>query len=199
MPYTIALTGTIASGKSTAASFFKAQHIDIIDADAIARELTLPNTPALLAITAHFGTHILNADNTLNRSALRKIIIAHPDERKWLESYLHPQIRTNIKTALSHTKSPYVVIEIPLLTRREDFPYINHVLLLEVDEEQQIERLMARDTCTKAEAQSMIDMQPTQTVRRALADDVIQNDGNKAHFENTLKTLHARYLKAAAA
>ncbi|MDX2346650.1 MAG: dephospho-CoA kinase [Legionella sp.] len=197
MPYTVVLTGTIASGKSFAADFFKAQAIDMISADVIARELTEPNTPALMAIAAHFGQHILNADGALDRRALRQIIMTHPDERRWLEAYLHPQIRTSIEAALKHTKSAYVVIEIPLLTRREDFPYLNHVLLLEVDKAIQIKRLMARDQCTKAEALNMIAIQPNQTTRRALADDVIQNDGDSKHFEATLAVLHTRYLKQA--
>ena len=122
MPYSVVLTGTIASGKSTAADFFKQQSIDIISADAIARELTAPHTEALHAIALHFGQHILSTDGTLDRRALRQVIIKHPDERLWLERYLHPQIRAQIEAALKSTQSPYVMIEIPLLTRREDFP-----------------------------------------------------------------------------
>jgi dephospho-CoA kinase len=197
MSYTIILTGTIASGKSTAADFFKQEGIDIISADVIARELTKPNTPALVAIAAHFGQGILTEAGELNRKALRQVILQHPDERRWLEAYLHPQIRTGIKSALETTQSPYAVVEIPLLTRREDFPYLNHVLLLEIDEALQVERLMARDRCTEDEALKMIQMQPNKTIRRALADDVIQNDGNTEHFKKTLQALHARYLKAA--
>ncbi|MCH9756711.1 MAG: dephospho-CoA kinase [Gammaproteobacteria bacterium] len=199
MPYTVILTGTIASGKSTAAAFFKQQDIEIISADIIARELTEPNTPALATLAAHFGPGILTSNGALNRQALRQIIMQHPDERRWLEAYLHPQIRTSIETALAAINSPYAVIEIPLLTRREDFPYLNHVLLLEIDETLQIERLMARDNCTKDEAKKMIQMQPDKTIRRALADDVIQNDGNPEHLTKTLKALHERYLKAAQA
>ena len=199
MPYTVVLTGTIASGKSTATHFFKQQDIDIISADIISRELTEPGTPALAAIAAHFGQHILTKDGALDRRALRDIIIQHPDERQWLESYLHPQIRSSIEVALAQTRSPYVVIEIPLLIRREDFPYLNQVLLLEVDQKIQIQRLMARDQCTEAEALKMIDMQPCQTTRRALANDVLQNDGDSAHFDACLEALHTRYLKQAQA
>ncbi len=196
MPYTIILTGTIASGKSTAAEFFKQQGIDIISADSIARELTEPNTPALAAIASHFGQTILTKTGELNRKALRQVIIQHPDERRWLEAYLHPQIRASIESALKTSQGPYAMVEVPLLTRREDFPYLNHVLLLEIDEALQVERLMARDNCTKDEALQMIQMQPDKTVRRALADDVIQNDGNPEHFKETLQVLHARYLKS---
>ena len=123
LPYVIALTGTIASGKSTASDFFKQQGIDVISADIIARELTGKNTPALAAIVSHFGQSITTENNTLNRRVLRKKIMQHPDEKHWLEAYLHPQIRVAIEAALKHVTSPYAVVEIPLLTRREDFPY----------------------------------------------------------------------------
>lgn len=198
MPYIVVLTGTIASGKSTALAFFKQQGIDTISADEIARELTSPNTPAFEAIIAHFGRQITNQDGTLNRRKLRYEIIRHPNERKWLESYLHPQIRSSIQSQLEQTSSAYVVIEIPLITRREDFPYLNHVLLLEIQEEHQIARLMKRDQCTRAEALQMIQMQPDKTVRRAIADDIVFNDGHAEHFEATLRALHQRYLMAAA-
>jgi dephospho-CoA kinase len=199
MPYVIVLTGTIASGKSTATEFFKQQSIDTLSADSIARELTEPGTLALSAISAHFGQSIIMPDGTLDRRALRHVITQHPDERRWLEAYLHPQIRTAIEASISAIQSPYAIIEIPLLTRREDFPYLNHVLLLEVDESVQVERLMARDHCTQTEALNMIKMQPSQTIRRALSDDIIYNNGNQEHFKQTLLALHTRYLKAAQA
>ncbi len=199
MPYTVILTGTIASGKSTATDFFKTKGIDTISADIIARELTAPDTPALAAIAAHFGQTILTSSGALDRHSLRQTIVQHPDERRWLEAYLHPQIRVGIEEALKKTTSPYVLIEIPLLTRREDFPYLNHVLLIEIDEALQAERLMLRDNCSKKAALHMIHIQPDKTIRRALADDIIQNDGNIEHFKKTLNTLHERYLKASQA
>ncbi|MDF1678582.1 MAG: dephospho-CoA kinase [Legionellaceae bacterium] len=199
MPYIVILTGTIASGKSTAINFFKAQGIDTISADMIARELTAPNTPALAAIAAHFGQTILTPSGALDRHALRQTIVQHPDERRWLEGYLHPQIRAGIENVLKKTTSPYVLIEVPLITRREDFPYLNHVLLIEIDEALQIERLMLRDNCSKEAALHMIHIQPSKAIRRALADDIIQNDGNVEHFKDSLSALHERYLKASQA
>ena len=199
MPYTVILTGTIASGKSTAADFFKQQGIAIISADEISRELTAPNTPTLAAIATHFGQDILTPDGTLDRRALRTQIIHHIDERKWLEAYLHPKIRTRIAALRLKTSKPYVVIEVPLLKRREDFPYLDTVLLLEIDELTQIKRLMDRDHCSEKEAKKMIAMQPTKTTRRNLADNVVQNTDDIMQFKTTLKALHTHYLKTAQA
>lgn len=193
-PYTIGLTGSIASGKSTAALFFEREGIEVISADKIAHDLTEANTPALAAIAAHFGQTILTKTNTLNRAALRQVMLKHPDERRWLEAYLHPQIRKTIETTLHQVKSPYAVVEIPLLTRREDFPYLSEVLLLEIDAELQIQRLMSRDQCSREEATRMVSIQPCQTLRRGLADDILQNDGHTEHLNTLLHALHTRYL-----
>ena len=121
-------------------------------------------------------------------------MLKHPDERRWLEAYLHPQIRKTIETTLHQVKSPYAVVEIPLLTRREDFPYLSEVLLLEIDAELQIERLMMRDQCSREEAARMVSIQPCQTLRRGLADDILQNDGHTEHLNTLLHALHTRYL-----
>lgn len=194
MTYAIGLTGSIATGKSTAAAFFERHAIDIISADEIARDLTNYGEPALTSIVSHFGQGILKKNGELDRKALRKKIIRHPAERLWLEGYLHPQIRARIENALSDATSPYVMIEIPLLINRENYPYLKRVLLLQMDEELQLKCLMARDKCTYDDAVAMLKLQPREELRRAIADDVICNDGNPDHLEEALTALHFKYL-----
>ena len=197
MTYAIALTGSIASGKSTAAAFFERHTIDVISADDIARDLTKYGEPALASIAAHFGQSILKKNRELDRLALRHKIIRHPAERRWLEGYLHPQIRARIENTLCEATSPYTIIEIPLLISREHYPYLKRVLLLEIDQKRQIERLMIRDQCTYDDAIAMLNLQPREELRRAIADDVVCNDGNPEHLEEALRALHARYLTEA--
>lgn len=194
MTYAIGLTGSIATGKSTAAAFFERHAIDVISADNIARDLTQYGAPALASIVSHFGQGILKKNGELNRQALRKKIIRHPAERRWLEDYLHPQIRARIENALCDATSPYTIIEIPLLISREDYPYLKRVLLLEMNINLQIKRLIARDKCSYDEAVSMLKMQPREELRRAIADDIICNDGNPEHLEEALGALHKHYL-----
>ncbi|MDF1684356.1 MAG: dephospho-CoA kinase [Legionellaceae bacterium] len=194
MTYAIGLTGSIATGKSTAAAFFERHAIDIISADDIARDLTKHGAPALTSIVSHFGQGILKKNGELNRRALRKKIIRHPAERLWLEGYLHPQIRARIENALCDATSPYVIIEIPLLVSRENYPYLNRVLLLEIESSLQLKRLMARDNCTHDDAIAMLNLQPREELRRTIADDVIRNDGNPEHLDEALRVLHESYL-----
>jgi len=194
MTYAIGLTGSIATGKSTAAAFFERHAIDIISADDIARDLTKYGEPALTSIVSHFGQGILKKNGELDRKALRKKIIRHPAERLWLEGYLHPQIRARIENALSDATSPYTIVEIPLLISRENYPYLKRVLLLEMKPSLQLERLIARDECTHDDAVAMLKIQPREELRRALADDIVCNDGNPEYLEEALTALHLNYL-----
>lgn len=197
IPYTVGLTGTIASGKSSALLFFESQGIDVVCADTIAKQLTQKGHPALETIAAHFGPSILTNTGELNRKVLKACIIQNPIERRWLENYLHPQIRSHIEQEVQKANSSYVMVDIPLLTDRAHFPYLNRVLLLEIDERIQVERLMTRDDCSQERAEQMIALQPSITLRRALADDIIQNNESLDALHKKLQALHARYLKDA--
>ena len=196
MVYCVGLTGTIASGKSTAAGYFKSVGIDIISADVLAKALTLNGQPAFDEIKHHFGASMLTDQGELNRRALRHRIISDVDERLWLEKCLHPRIRQAITSAIEHVKTPYCVIEIPLLTQRDDYPYLHRVLLIESSEENKIKRLMARDTCSNEHAISLLATQPHQEKQRALADDLVKNTGTQESFNNELAARHQLYLAA---
>lgn len=191
--YCIALTGGIASGKSTVASFFLELGIEVISADAIAKELTLKDQFAYQAIVEHFGTSILTESHELNRSLLRKLIFKQKDERLWLESLLHPLIRQTIEARVQRCKSKYCVIEIPLLVNKEDYPYLNRILLVESEGIQNLNRLMIRDNSTKEDAQLILNAQVDETVRQKLADDRIVNNGTLAQLRDNVRILHQKY------
>jgi dephospho-CoA kinase len=190
----IGLTGTIASGKSTVAAYFKSLNIDVINADDIARSLTAVGEPALAKIVEYFGSSILEADGTLNRRALRTEIFTNKTARLWLEALLHPLIRKQIEIEIKNGRGPYCVVEIPLLKNKADYPYLSRILLIEADETTQIERLMARDHCSKKEALAILQQQPPLSNYKALADDVLCNNENQAALFKKINVLHERYL-----
>jgi dephospho-CoA kinase len=196
MVYCVGLTGTIASGKSTATAYFASQGIATISADKIAKDLTKPGQAALDDIREYFGHAIFHGNGELNRRQLRDIIMRDQVARQWLESCLHPRIRDEIKQAISHAKSPYCVIEIPLLIERTHYPYLSRVLLIEATEQEQIKRLMARDNCTSDVARACLAAQPYHALQKALADDCIQNNGSYIVFEQALLVMHQKYLSA---
>ncbi|KTD51550.1 dephospho-CoA kinase [Legionella quinlivanii] len=196
--FTIGLTGNIASGKSTVINLFKSLGANIIIADDIARELTQSGSPALVAIKAHFGPSVITAGNELNRAALRRIIFDNTKERLWLEALLHPQIQKTIAERVAdHNSTTYNVIEIPLLKDRNNYPYLDRVLALIANEEVQIARVIARDHCDVVQAKKIIASQPSIEDRKAIADDLLINDGNLNELTNNIKNLHEKYLQLA--
>ena len=173
----IGLMGQIASGKSTVAAYFKELGINVISADEIARELTAKNNPAFDAILEHFGSSIQTANGDLDRKKLRALIFKNKAQRLWLENLLHPLIRHEIEARTKTVTSPYCIIEIPLLNDPNDYPYLQRILLVEADKDQQLARCIERDHCTEAEASAILSTQSGIKAQRVLASDVLINNG----------------------
>jgi dephospho-CoA kinase len=197
MVYCVGLTGNLASGKTTAAELFADLGIDVINADIISRELTEKNTPAYQSIARHFGPEILLADGAINRKSLREHIFTDANQRKWLEDLLHPLIRQAIEQNISHCKSVYCVIEIPLLLDTTYYPYLNRVLLIDAPQEVQIARVQERDKCSRDHALAILLAQPDINLRLKFADDVLNNDGDLHQLRHKIQALHQQYLTAA--
>jgi dephospho-CoA kinase len=194
MVYCVGLTGNIASGKSTVAGLFAQRRIDVISADQISRQLTQQGKPAYQAILAYFGKEILLPQGELNRALLRERITTDPAARQWLEQLLHPLIRAGILSAVDACHSPYCIIEIPLLTDKRHYPYLQRILLVTASEAVQIERVMQRDHCSRAQAQAMLALQPNNALRLTLYDDQIINDAGLDALEDAVELLHKQYL-----
>ena len=190
----IALTGGLASGKTSVADSFAHYHIPIIDADRIAHALTAVNTPALDQISQHFSD-ILNQDHSLNRKKLRSIIFSHKKEKKWLEELLHPLIQANIKEALHKLHAPYAIVVIPLLVETAFDMNFDRIIVVDTPESLQIERAMARDDISYQQANMILAQQASRQQRLTKADDIITNDSTKETLKKQVKQLHEYYLQ----
>lgn len=191
----VGLTGGVASGKSTAAAEFAARGAAIIDTDLIARALVAPGQPALAEITEHFGGGILRQDGQLDRAALRKRVFANADERAALGAILHPRIKTEVIRQLERVDAPYVVIVIPLLVETGNYDdMLDRVLVVDVSEQTQFDRLTLRDLIDERLARAMIAAQASRAERLARADDVIDNSGTPETLAAQVDRLHALYL-----
>ncbi|MGB5308687.1 MAG: dephospho-CoA kinase, partial [Arenicellales bacterium] len=111
----IGLTGGIGSGKTTVANHFSSLGIHIIDADEIVHQISTPGHRAFDAIIQHFGVDVLNSDGTLNRLELGHRVFTDTEERKALESILHPAVRMTMQQEIKESDSPYCILVIPLL------------------------------------------------------------------------------------
>ncbi|MBN6030741.1 dephospho-CoA kinase [Pantoea ananatis] len=197
-PYTVALTGGIGSGKSTIAGYFAASGVDIIDADVIAREVVEPGTPALQAIIERYGDAILTEEGTLQRSRLREIIFATPDEKNWLNALLHPLINARTQQLKAQAASPYVLWVVPLLVENRLQRQADRVLVVDTDEETQLRRTLQRDNVSLEQAKRILAAQATRQQRLDYADDIIDNSGAPEKALPQVAKLHQLYLKLAA-
>jgi dephospho-CoA kinase len=195
--FKIALTGGIASGKSTVAALFAKHGIDVIDTDVIARELVAPNRPAWQEIVAHFGETIVLANQELDRRELRQKVFSSATEKQWLETLLHPLIRQKMLLDIQQATSPYCIVVIPLLTATSHENMFDHILVVDLPEALQQERLIAREQCSPLEANNMINAQIPRDERLKFANDVIQNIHNHHELAITVDKLHQIYLRLA--
>ena len=188
----IGLTGGIASGKSTVSAILRRLGAQVIDADALAREVVEPHRPAWNEIVQTFGNKVLQADNTLDRKKLRKTVFDNPEARKQLEAITHPKIRKlaqqKIKDYASSGAS-LVVYEAPLLFETGVHLWLRPVILVACDSAAQRRRLQQRDNLTPAEIEQHLGAQMSLEEKRKLADCVIDNNGTLEDLESKVKTL----------
>lgn len=192
----IGVTGGIASGKSTVARAFEALGAPWVDADDVAREVVEPGEPALAEISERFGQRVLNDDGTLNRRALREIVFAEPEERRWLESVTHPRIRARLTEHLARLQAsgaPYVLLVSPLLFESGQSEMADRCLVIDVPEALQIERTAARDDVDEAQARAIVAAQMPRAERLARADDVLDNSGSEDAMRRRVAELDRRY------
>ena len=197
--FVVGITGGIGSGKSAVTDHLETLGITVVDADKVARVVVEPGTPGLNAIAEHFGTDILLADGGLDRAALRKIVFDNPDERKVLEGITHPRIRDEIARQLSEANSPYVVLSSPLLLESGQNTFADYVVVVDVPEEVQLTRTMARDDNSEALVKQIMAAQLDRQTRLSRADTSIMNDGSLEALYERVKKLHEDLLARAAA
>lgn len=195
----IGLTGGIGSGKSTVCQLFAQYGIAIIDADLIAREIVQPGQPTLEAIIQLFGPRILNADGTLNRSALRDIVFADPQALAKLNGIMHPTIFRAIDYAVAQAQSVYCVVAVPLLVETGCQNRFDRILVINCDTKTQIQRVSQRDQLAAEQIQAIIDSQLPANERAKYADDLIINNGNFEILAEQVKKLHNSYIQLASA
>lgn len=193
----IGLTGGIGSGKTAASDEFQALGICIVDADIVAREVVEPGTAALSKIATHFGTDILTNTGELDRAALRQIIFSSKDQKQWLESLLHPIIRSEIKRQLNSADSPYVILVSPLLFETDQAELVSRILLIDVPVELQLQRASERDQNSTEQIQKIIDMQLPRDYKLERANDVISNNRDLASLKQNVLRQHQAYLELA--
>ena len=194
IPLRIGLTGGIGSGKSTVGQMLQARGAAVIDADAIARQVTAAHGVAMPAIAQTFGPEFITAYGALDRERMRAHVFTQPQAKQALEAIIHPLVaqesQRQAQEALTKGHNT-LVFDVPLLVesgarwRTE----VDRVLVVDCSEATQIQRVMARNGLSRETVQSIIAAQASRAQKLAAADWVIDNDGIslealRAHVEN---------------
>jgi dephospho-CoA kinase len=185
----VGLTGSLGSGKSTVGRALAARGATVIDADEVARRVVAPGTAGEQAVLARFGPAVTAPDGHLDRKALAAVVFADPGERRALEAITHPLVRGQMAQELSSARAPVVVIELPLLTASGRRQYdLDRVVLVEAPEDLAVSRAVSRGMAEQ-DVRARIAAQPSDADRRAAADRVLVNDGDRAQLEQAVDEL----------
>jgi dephospho-CoA kinase len=194
---TVGLTGGIASGKSTVARAFAALGVPVIDADQLAREVVERGSEGLAEIVRSFGTGVLQADGSLDRKALARIVFADAARRNELNAITHPRIARLAQErsqAIEATGAPYVLYEAALIVENGMYRGMQALVVVATDPPTQLARLRQRDGMSDEEAQARIAAQAPLEQKLRVADFVIENSGSERELEGRVREVHEQLL-----
>jgi dephospho-CoA kinase len=197
--FVVAVTGGIASGKTTVAKLFETLGAGLVDTDEIAHALTRAGQPAVAQIGRQFGEEYLDAEGALDRARMRALVFSDADARRKLEAILHPLIRARAAARVDSSPAPYVLLVVPLLVETGGYRgLVQRVLVVDCDEELQVTRAMRRGGLSEQQARAILASQATREQRLGAADDVITNNAGLAELADQVRQLHTRYVAMAA-
>lgn len=174
----LGLTGGIGSGKSTVAALLVQLGAELIDADAISRASTAPGGSAIEAVRTAFGDEFITAEQAMDRDRMRACIFADPTARARLEAIIHPLVRAEIDRRLAALPGGVAVLDLPLLAESSAWrARCDLVWVVDCAAETQIRRVMQRNGWTRDQVQAVLAAQASREQRLAIADCVIDNEG----------------------
>lgn len=189
----VGLTGGIGSGKSTVADVLAARGAWIVDADAVARAVVEPGSPALAKLVERFGEEILDRDGALDRAELARLAFVDDDSRRDLEAITHPAINVEFLRRMQAAPSDSIVVcDVPLLAESPQAQARGYpvVIVVEAPRDERLERLERRGV-SRIDAEARMNAQASDEQRRAIATHVIDNSGDLGHLEPQIDELWA--------
>ncbi len=203
--FVVALTGGIGCGKSAAAQVFAELGVSVTDVDVISHALTAANQPMVDEIKQVFGGQYINADNSLNREAMRTLIFSDERARLKLNALLHPAILEKAikqlsqpaypQSILKNPVHPYQILMVPLLFNSPNYLALaDRILVIDCDKKTQIARIKTRSLLNEAQILKIISTQAARKDQLKMADDVITNDGDIHKLRKNIIALHQKYI-----
>ena len=197
----VGLTGGIASGKSTVSEAFARLGAKVLDADEVAREVVLPGKPAWTKLRHTFGSEFFHPDGRLNRSKLRRLVFADPEQRSRLNAIVHPEVMREIdfrfEQLTSSAEHAVVLVDIPLLIEVGVAHRFDKVVVVYANESVQVMRLMQRDGLSREEARQALSVQIDLREKAKKADFVIDNSGTPGETQAQVEKVWQELLALA--
>ena len=195
----VALTGGIATGKSHCLQRFAELGVPVIDADRLAREAVATGTPGFAAVVARFGPAVLNADGTLDRAALGRIVFSDPRARTALEAIVHPEVYRRIRDWFANLPggSRLAIADIPLLYETGQEHEFDRVIVAACQPAEQIRRIMARNGLTEDDARARLAAQLPIGEKLARASTIIWTDRGFAETDRQVEDIYNELRGAA--
>lgn len=188
--FSVALTGGIASGKTTVANLLAEHGALLIDSDQLAREVVEPGTPGLAQVVTRFGEQVLTQAGSLDRQALGEIVFADAAARADLNAIIHPLVRRRRAELIAQAAAGRIVVSvIPLLVETGLVDQFDAVVVVDVPSQTQVARLVRRNDISQEQAQARLDAQASRAERLAAADWVVTNSGSRAELEAQVERL----------
>lgn len=192
----IALTGGIACGKSKVSQLFKKLGAEVISLDELSRQVVMPDSKGLNQLIERFGDGILNADKTLNRKALRDILLKDKANQQLIEDILHPKILEKMQMEIEKTKNKVIIVEIPLLVEKNLDYLFDRAIIVNCNEINQLKRLIKRENISEKSAKQQISAQISTEERleiaKKLPTDVIENNSQIFEMEEKVANLYQK-------
>jgi dephospho-CoA kinase len=192
------LTGNIGTGKSTVAWMFTELGVPVLDCDEIAHEALEPHSSIWKAIFERYGSQIMTEDGVVDRATIARIVFQDQDERKFLESLIHPFVRREIEVGmarLARDGHAFAIAEVPLLYEAGWENDFDAIIVVRCTEEKEIERCREKFGMAREETLLRLGAQYTLERKVAAADVVIDNDGPLEETEVQVKRLHKEMVK----
>ena len=198
MPFVVGLTGGVGSGKSTAASCLKKRGAVVIDADEISRTLTSSGSPVIEELSEAFGVEILHSDGSLNRGALASLVFGEPEALEELNAIMHPKIRREaVRQIAACAADQIVVYDMPLLVETGSVDLCDVVVVVDLEPEEQVQRLVRDRGMSAGHAEARIRSQASREKRNLAGTWVISNSGTTKDFEQACASVWQEIVERA--
>jgi dephospho-CoA kinase len=192
----LGITGSVGTGKSTVAAYFKALGADLVNADTVAHSVIRTGTPGYKRIVSAFGRRVLSSSGAIDRKKLGKIVFEDGGLLNKLNSIVHPEVIKVVKNRIHRSKSKIIVFDAPLLIEAGLTNLVDALIVVKASRPVQIQRIKSKTGMRSADVLLRIKAQMPLSAKIKMADYVIDNGGTRIKTKKQVVSIWKRLVKA---